>query len=113
VIEKHFTLDRDLGGPDAEFSLEPAEFCRMVKEARRAASAVGRLDYSLSEEETRRRRSLFVVERLEKDDRIDGRHIRSVRPGHGMAPDCREEVIGRRAASAIDRGEPLTWDCVE
>ena len=86
MIEKHFILDRSLGGIDAAFSLEPAEFASMVHDVRMAEQALGIVDYSLLEKDKLRRRSLFVAEDMKTGDIITEHNIRSVRPGYGLAP---------------------------
>ena len=110
VIEKHFILDRKLGGPDAAFSLEPAEFKAMVDGVRAAEKAVGRVTYELSPKAWKNRkfmRSLFVVEDVKKGGALTGKNIRSIRPGDGMAPKHLYKVLGKTAARALKRGMPL------
>jgi len=110
VIEKHFILDRKLGGPDAAFSLEPAEFKAMTDGIRAAEKAVGRITYELSPKAAKNRkfmRSLFVVEDVKKGEALTAKNIRSIRPGDGMAPKYFHEVLGRTAARALKRGMPL------
>ena len=92
VIEKHFILDRKLGGPDAAFSLEKAEFKAMADGIRAAEKAVGRVTYSLSPEALKNRkfsRSLFVVEDIKKGEALTRKNIRSIRPGDG----CRLNIF--------------------
>jgi N-acetylneuraminate synthase len=116
IIEKHLCPSRDGGGPDSAFSLEPAEFARMVEEVRTAEQALGGLCYGGSEaEEASRafRRSLFVVEDLRAGDRFTPQNVRSIRPGHGLHPRHLEDVLGRIASRDIERGTPLGWDLVE
>lgn len=113
IVEKHLTLDRSMGGPDAAFSLEPDEFAEMVDGVRNARKAVGTVDYSLSETDAKRRRSLFLVEDVPEGASIEERHVRSVRPGHGLAPEHRSDVVGKTARRDLKRGEPLTWECIE
>jgi pseudaminic acid synthase len=110
VIEKHFILDRKLGGPDAAFSLEPAEFKAMAEGVRAAEKAVGRVTYSLSSKALKNRkfsRSLFVVEDVKKGEALTIKNIRSIRPGDGMAPKYFREVLGQKVARALKRGTPL------
>lgn len=116
VIEKHFILEKSLGGPDAPFSMEPKEFRRMVDDVRTAAQAIGRIDYSLSEEKRRSRkfmRSLFVVEDVAAGQIFTRRNVRCIRPGDGLAPAYLEEVLGRKASTGIARGTPLSWKLVQ
>lgn len=113
IIEKHFTLSRAVPGPDSAFSLEPQEFQEMVAAIRTAEKALGRVSYDLSPaEEASRvfRRSLFVVADVTAGEPFSEQNVRSIRPGHGLAPKYLPEVLGRRAARAIAGGTPLAWD---
>jgi N-acetylneuraminate synthase len=112
VIEKHFTLSRAAGGPDAAFSLEPSEFRAMVEALRTAEKALGRVSYEVTEQEKASRifrRSLFVVEDMQAGEMFTEQNVRSIRPGHGLAPKYLPEVLGRRAACDLLRGTPLRW----
>lgn len=112
VIEKHFTLSRADGGPDAAFSLEPDEFKRLVDDCRAAWLSLGRIDYERSaaeRENLKFRRSLYVVEDVLPGAELTPRNVRSIRPGYGLAPKHLAQVLGRRAARALKRGEPLRW----
>jgi N-acetylneuraminate synthase len=112
IIEKHLTLSRADGGPDAGFSLEPGEFKAMAQAVREAEKCLGRICYQPTEHERESRiyrRSLFAVEDIPKGEVITGKNVRSIRPGHGMAPKRLGEVLGRRAARDIARGTPLEW----
>jgi len=115
MIEKHFTLARADGGVDSHFSLEPAELAELVLAVRRAERMLGRPRFgpgSAEEGSVVFRRSLYVVEDLEAGEVIAARHVRSIRPGHGLAPRYRELVVGRRAARSAPRGTPVTWDLI-
>jgi N-acetylneuraminate synthase len=115
VIEKHFTLERAAGGPDAAFSLEPAELATLVSNARAAWSALGTVSYELKPSEKqnlRFRRSLYAVADIEAGERFTELNVRSIRPGFGLAPKHLPEVIGARAAQRIARGTPLSWSLV-
>jgi N-acetylneuraminate synthase len=112
LIEKHFTLARSDGGPDAAFSLEPAEFETLVGDCEDAYVALGGVHYDLKGCETGNvvfRRSLYVVEDIAANEVITPRHVRSIRPGHGLAPKHYEAVIGRKARTAVTRGTPVSW----
>jgi pseudaminic acid synthase len=113
LIEKHFTLCRDVAGPDSAFSQEPDEFAVMVQAVRAAEQALGKVSYGLTEKEkTSRlfRRSLFVVQNMEQGERFTSDNIRSIRPGHGLHTRFLDQVLGRRAAVKIPRGTPLSWE---
>ena len=113
IIEKHLTLSRAAGGPDSGFSLEPAEFKAMVNAVREAEQALGEVRYTLADEEQASRvfrRSLFVVRDVRAGELFTRDNVRSIRPGHGMAPRYFDTVIGRRAAQDIEKGTPLSWD---
>lgn len=116
IVEKHFTLARADGGPDAEFSLEPDEFKRLVDDCKNAWRAKGRVNYDLlgSEKGNRVfRRSLYVVRPVGKGEVFTRENLRSIRPGFGLPPKNLQAVLGRRATRDLAFGEPLSWDCVE
>jgi pseudaminic acid synthase len=113
VIEKHFTLARADGGPDAGFSLEPAEFAALTADCKAAWQALGRAHYDLLGSErgsVQFRRSLYVTADIDAGEPLSRGNIRSVRPGAGLAPAHLETVLGRVAARDLKRGEPLAWD---
>jgi N-acetylneuraminate synthase len=113
VIEKHFTLARSDGGPDAAFSLEPAEFTALVRDCKDAWTALGRAHYDLLGSERGNlqfRRSLYVTADIAAGEALTRANVRSVRPGAGLPPACLDEVLGRPAARPLKRGEPLAWD---
>jgi pseudaminic acid synthase len=116
LIEKHFTLSRADGGPDSAFSLEPQEFAAMVRAVRTATEALGRVAYGAGEGEAssrETRRSLFVVRDMEADEVFTEKTVRSIRPGHGLAPRYLQDVLGKKAARRISRGTPLSWPLVK
>src|SRR6056297_400091 len=115
IVEKHFTLSRADGGPDSAFSLEPDEFRRLVDDCRSAWAARGRVHYDLKGSEQGSivfRRSLYVVKDIEVGEALSSDNVRSIRPGHGLAPKHYDTVIGQRARRALRRGEPLKWDAI-
>jgi pseudaminic acid synthase len=115
VIEKHVTLARADGGPDAAFSLEPAELARLVEDCRHAFEALGETTYARGETESANRtyrRSLYVVADTPAGALLTGAEVRSIRPGFGLAPAHLPQVLGRPAARDLKRGEPLSWDMV-
>ena len=115
VIEKHFTLARSDGGPDAAFSLEPAEFTGLVRDCKDAWTALGVAHYDLlgSEKANRQfRRSLYVSADVKAGEVLSRANVRSIRPGNGLPPADLEKVLGKPAARDLKRGEPLTWEMV-
>lgn len=112
VIEKHFILDKKLGGPDSAFSIEPQEFSVMAKALREVEELLGVESYELSQKSKEGRvfmRSLFVVEDIAKGERIKENQIRSIRPGYGIPPKMKYQVVGKKAKKALKRGEPLSF----
>jgi N-acetylneuraminate synthase len=112
AIEKHVTLRRADGGVDSDFSLEPEELTRLVADCRIAWEALGRVSYQVSPSERAirpLRRSLYVVKDLAPGEAITEAHIRSIRPGRGLAPKHLKAVLGKKAVRAVKRGEPLDW----
>lgn len=112
IVEKHFTLARADGGPDAAFSMEPHEFRALVEDCRNAWRAIGHVGYDLQGSEQASimfRRSLYAVRDIPAGAVITAEDVRSIRPGHGMAPKHLPRVLGRRAARDIQRGEPMDW----
>jgi pseudaminic acid synthase len=110
VIEKHFILDRSIGGPDASFSLNEQEFAAMVIALREAELAIGKVDYSLTERMQKSRefsRSLYVVKDIKAGELITEQNVRSIRPGYGLHPKYFQNVLGRNAKLNLERGTPL------
>jgi pseudaminic acid synthase len=111
IIEKHFILDRSVGGPDASFSMNPTEFAEMVQSVRKAEAAVGHSDYQLTQKQLegkRFARSLYFTQSIRKGEIVTIDNIRSVRPGFGLHPIYFDQLIGKkvkRDASAGDRVE--------
>lgn len=113
IIEKHFTLDRKMGGPDSAFSMEPAEFREMVNYVRDAEKALGKISYDLTDGMKRNRkfsRSLFVVKDINEGDIFTFDNLRSIRPGDGLHPKRLNDVIGKKAKKDIKKGTPLSED---
>lgn len=116
IIEKHLTLARADGGPDAGFSLEPAEFAALVREIREIESALAEAPQPKEGGEGAHRalrRSLFAAADIPREARLDETNIRCVRPGNGLHPRHYPELLGRRARIPIPAGTPLTWDLLE
>jgi pseudaminic acid synthase len=115
ILEKHFTLDRSDGGPDAAFSLEPAELKQLVDDVRECEAALGSADYvSEAPEEAHRifRRSIVAIRDIDVGETITEEHVRVIRPGFGMDPRDLERLLGKKASSSIPRGEPMDWNYV-
>lgn len=113
IIEKHFILDRSIGGPDASFSMNEEEFTAMVKAVREAESALGVVDYSLTEKQAKGKdfsRSLYVVEDIKAGEEITEENVKSVRPGFGMHPKYYNEILGKVIAIDLQKGDSLKWD---
>jgi pseudaminic acid synthase len=116
VIEKHFTLRRADGGPDAAFSLEPGEFAGLVAATRTAWESLGRAGYGRAPSEQANivfRRSIYAVRDIAAFERVTVDNVRIIRPGFGLAPRYFDEIIGRRARSAISRGTPMAWNLID
>jgi pseudaminic acid synthase len=116
VIEKHFTLKRADGGVDSQFSLEPDEMKLLVTETERAWQSLGNICYELSEKEKRSlhfRRSLYVIENVEKGETFSEKNIRAIRPGLGLPPKYFDVVMGKKANRRLTRGTPVSWEIIE
>lgn len=115
IIEKHLTLSRSDGGPDAKFSLEPDEFCEMVEAVRVTEKALGAVQFGATSSERstlRFRRSLFAVKDIRQGELFSLDNVRSIRPGDGLHTRHLPDVIGKRAAQDIQRGTPLDWQLI-
>lgn len=113
VIEKHFILDKSVGGPDASFSLDEGQFTEMVKAVRDAEKAIGKIDYALTENQKQNRRyarSLYLVSDIKAGDKFTEENIRSIRPGFGLHPKYFKELMGNRVNKNKFRGERLSED---
>jgi pseudaminic acid synthase len=116
MIEKHFILDRAIGGPDSAFSLEPEEFKAMVRAVREVEKALGEIKYELTENQIKSRefsRSLFAVKDIKAGETFTEENIKSIRPGYGLHPKYLRDIIGKKARKNIEKGTPLSWDMIE
>jgi N-acetylneuraminate synthase len=116
IIEKHFTLDRNGGGPDDSFSLEPAELQELCQNARTAWEAMGTVNYGRKSSEignVKFRRSLYFVKPLKAGDRVSADAVRSVRPGFGLPPKHYDAVVGAVLKADVDFGMAVTWDVLD
>lgn len=110
IIEKHFILDRNMGGPDSEFSMEPQEFKEMVNSIRNVEKALGKVDYNLSEKSRLNRefsRSLFLIKDIKKGELITESNVRSIRPGFGLHPKYLKEILGKTVNQDLKKGTPF------
>lgn len=112
VIEKHFILNRNLGGPDAAFSMEPQEFKQMIDACHEALASLGVIKYELSEKNRNRRRSLFVCEDIKKGEVITEKNVRSIRPGYGLHPKFLPEILGKSVKKDLKKGDSLKLDYI-
>ena len=111
MIEKHFILDKELGGPDSEFSLDPRAFAEMVTQVRLAEKALGIVTYELDEKVKKNRkfaRSLFVIKDIKAGEMITEDNVRSIRPGYGIHPKFYSEILGKMSKINISRGTPFS-----
>ena len=113
IIEKHFILDRSVGGPDASFSMNELEFSAMVKSIREAESAIGVVDYALTDKQLKGKefsRSLYVVEDMKEGDIINEQNVKSIRPGYGLHPKFYSQVLGKQINADLEKGTRLSLD---
>ncbi|WP_404398617.1 pseudaminic acid synthase [Idiomarina loihiensis] len=116
IIEKHFTLNRNGGGPDDSFSLEPAELAALCRDTKTAKAALGQVDYGRKSSEqgsVKFRRSLYFVKDMKAGDVITEDCIRSVRPGYGLVPKYFKELIGKKVAVDIKINSPVRHELIE
>lgn len=116
IIEKHFTLDRNGGGPDDSFSLEPAELAALCRDSKTVWNALGQVDYGRKSSEqgnVKFRRSLYYVKDMMKGDVITEDTVRSVRPGYGVAPKYHDSIIGKRVCRDIKRNTSVILRDIE
>ena len=110
IIEKHFIIDRAIGGPDASFSMNEEEFTAMVKAVREAEKASGVIDYTLTEKQAKGRdfsRSLYIAEDIKAGEIFTDKNLRSVRPGFGLHPKYFNEIIGKKSNQDLEKGTPM------
>ena len=116
VIEKHFILDKSVGGPDAHFSLDEKEFKEMVDAVRLTEKMMGKVDYEMTEKKKNSRhfsRSLFVVEDVKEGDILSDKNVRSIRPASGMHPKELNNLIGKMFSKDAEKGTPLSSDMIQ
>lgn len=113
IIEKHFILDKSIGGPDASFSMDEDEFTEMVKAVREAEMAIGKVDYTLTEKQIKGRdfsRSLYVVKDIKTGEVITEENVRSIRPGFGLHPKFLHQILGKKATKNLARGTRMNLE---
>ena len=116
IIEKHFILDRSIGGPDASFSLNVEEFTQMVKAIRDTEVALGEVNYKLTEKQLKGRnfsRSLYITEDVKKGQLITTKNVRSVRPGYGIHPKHITTLLGKKFNQNISKGARMSFDFIK
>ena len=116
IIEKHFIIDRAIGGPDASFSMNEEEFTAMVKAVREAEKASGVVDYNLTEKQAKGRdfsRSLYIAEDIKAGEIFTEKNLRSVRPGFGLHPKYYNQLLGKKATTHLEKGTPMQLDFAE
>lgn len=116
IIEKHFIVDRKIGGPDAAFSLEPMEFKAMVDAVRGVEKAMGKVSYELTEKTKKSKefsRSLFIIKDIKAGEALTGENVSSIRPGFGLHPKFLKDILGKKAKTDIKRGTPLSRPLID
>ena len=116
MIEKHFIIDRSIGGPDASFSMNEREFTQMLKDVRMAEKALGSVSYELTDKQKSGRefcRSLYVSEDMKSGDVITERNVRSVRPGFGLHPKYLKDILDKKVNRDLEKGTRFAMDFVE
>mgnify|MGYP000449768930 FL=1 len=115
IIEKHFILDRSIGGPDASFSMNEIEFTEMVKSIREAECAIGEVNYTLTDKQKKGKdfsRSLYVVEDIKVGEKFNENNVKSIRPGFGLHPKFLKDILGKTSASDIEKGERMNFNYI-
>ena len=115
IIEKHVTLDRNGGGPDDSFSLESGELKQLCAGAKTAWESLGQVDYGRKSSEqanVKFRRSLYFVKDIEEGEVITAEHVKSIRPGYGLAPKYIEKILGKTINSSVKRGAPVSLNVI-
>lgn len=116
IIEKHFILDRSIGGPDSSFSMNEPEFTEMVKAIRETEKAIGKIDYRLTEKQIKGKdfsRSLYVVETITEGELFSENNVRSIRPGFGLHPKYLYQIIGKKSNQNIEKGTRFSLDFIK
>jgi pseudaminic acid synthase len=115
IIEKHFILDKSIGGPDASFSMNESDFSKMVKQVREVEKSVGEINYDLSKKQIKGKdfaRSLYFVKNVKKNERITINNVRSIRPGFGLHPKEFINIIGKCLKKDVEKGTAVSWKLI-
>lgn len=116
IIEKHFIIDRSIGGPDSTFSMNESEFTSMVISIRETEKAIGKIDYNLTEKQLKGRdfsRSLYVVETITEGEIFTENNVRSIRPGFGLHPKYLNQIIGKKSNQNIEKGTRFSLEFIK
>lgn len=116
IIEKHFIIDRSIGGPDSTFSMNESEFTSMVISIRETEKAIGKIDYNLTEKQLKGRdfsRSLYVVETITEGEIFTENNVRSIRPGFGLHPKYLNQIIGKKSYQNIEKGTRFSLEFIK
>ncbi len=115
IIEKHFILDKSIGGADADFSLDKNEFAKMVNVVRDTEKLLGKVDYSMSKKKKKSRqfaRSLYITKEIKAGEIITKQNLRSIRPGYGLHPKYFKDILGKKAIKNLAFATPLKWEYI-
>ena len=116
IIEKHFILDKKIGGPDASFSLDMGEFSKMVKAVREAESSIGKIDYNLTEKQISSRafsRSLYLVKDVKKGEILTNENVKPIRPGFGLHPKKIDAILGKKFNKYYKKGSRMLYSMID
>lgn len=116
IIEKHFTLNRAEGGVDSAFSMEPHEMQALVEESHKAYQALGVVQTNVQAVEEKSllfKRSIYASHDIAPGEIFTHSNLKIIRPALGLAPKYWEDILGKKATTAIKAGQPLSWDNIE
>lgn len=116
MVEKHFIMDRSLGGPDASFSMDEKEFTQMVKDIRMAEKSLGVINYELTEKMASGRafsKSLYIAQDMKAGEVLTLQNLRSVRPGFGLHPKYMKSLLGKKVNKDLEAGERMQLSFIE
>lgn len=116
IIEKHFILDRSIGGPDATFSMNEKEFSSMVKDVRNAEKSIGTINYNLTDKQKKGRdfsRSIYIIKDIEEGEKITKDDIAIIRPGFGLHPKYYNDILGKKVIRSLERGDRMSLQDIE